>query len=168
MKSNAKSTICQVLEWLALIAPAGGYSIYSYYMTLQYTMSDSAKGGFWSLIALTILGAVLYNIFKKKYERYVQGYVQQKTDLETNPQNELLIKKVAEKSEIIENIDWVIVIIPLLLTLTVLKAFQNSLEQLILIFEIIIASLCGKVGLHSLTIYFKKSGMMDNISDNNK
>ena len=108
MKHNAKSLILIISEYLVLIAPTTGYAIYCYQDTLQYTMTATSKGRFWSLVAVAILASVLFGIFRKKYDRYVQGYVQQKTDLETNPTNELLIKRVAHKKKIIDNLDYVV------------------------------------------------------------
>lgn len=163
MKHNYKSIICEIMEYIVLIAPTAGYSIYCYADTLQYTMSEKSKGMFWTLISLVCLLAVLYSLFKKKYKRYVDGYVQQKTDLEVHPDNELLIKKVAEKSTIIENIDLVMTVIPLLLVITVLTAFQNAIEQLLMIFEILAGSIMAKVCLHCLTIHFEKVGMFNKL-----
>lgn len=151
MKHNISSMISSVVEWLILIAPTAGFAIYCYEDTLQYTMTATSKGCFWSLIALTALAAVLYGIFKKRYDRYVHGFVQQKTDLETNPDNELLIKKVAEKKNIIENIDYVVALIPVLIALCVLYAFQTVIDQLVLLLLILAGSLIGKIGVHVLT-----------------
>ena len=115
MKHNAKSLILIITEYLVLIAPTTGYAIYCYQDTLQYTMTATSKGSFWSLVAVAILASVLFGIFRKKYDRYVQGYVQQKTDLETNPTNELLIKRVANKKKIIDNLDYVVALFPVLI-----------------------------------------------------
>ena len=151
MKHNISSIISSVVEWLILIAPTAGFAIYCYEDTLQYTMTATSKGCFWALIALAILAAVLYGIFRKRYDRYVQGFVQQKTDLETNPDNELLIKKVAEKKNIIENIDDVVALLPVLIILCVLYAFQTIIDQLVLLLLILAGSLIGKIGVHLLT-----------------
>ena len=151
MKHNISSIISSVVEWLILIAPTAGFAIYCYEDTLQYTMTATSKGCFWALIALAILAAVLYGIFRKRYGRYVQGFVQQKTDLETNPDNELLIKKVAEKKNIIENIDYVVALFPILIALCVLYAFQTVVDQLVLLLLILAGSLIGKIGVHVLT-----------------
>lgn len=151
MKHNISSIISSIVEWLILIAPTAGFAIYCYEDTLQYTMTATSKGCFWSLIALAALAAVLYGIFKKRYDRYVQGFVQQKTDLEVNPGNELLIKKVAEKKNIIENIDYVVALLPVLIILCVLYAFQTVIDQLVLLLLILAGSLIGKIGVHVLT-----------------
>lgn len=156
MKANAKSIFITVVEWIILIAPTTGYAIYTYADTLQYTMTAQSKGCFWALIAIAALAAVLYGIFKKRYDRYVQGYVQQKTDLETNPTNDLLIKKVAEKQTVIENLDYVVALIPVLISVTVLYAFQQAIEQLVILLLVIAGSLIAKIALHSVAIYIKK------------
>lgn len=160
MKHNAMSILTTVVEWIVLIAPTTGYAIYCYEDTLQYTMTATSKGCFWSLIALAILAAVLYGIFRKRYDRYVQGFVQQKTDLETNPDNELLIKKVAEKKNIIENIDYVVALIPVLIALTVLYAFQTAIEQLVLMLIIVAGSLVGKIVIHLITTSIQKAAAL--------
>ena len=163
MKKNVSSIITQLLEYLVLIAPTTGYAIYCYVDTLQYTMTATSKGTFWTIVALAILAGVIYGIFKKKYERYVQAYVQQKTDLETHPDEELLIKKVAEKKIIIENLDYVVAAIPVALAITVLKAFQGAIEQLLVLLEIVLMSLAGKVCMHILSVALAKKGMLDGI-----
>lgn len=160
MKHNATSIITTVVEWIVLIAPTTGYAIYCYEDTLQYTMTTTSKGCFWALIALAILAAVLYGIFRKRYDRYVQGFVQQKTDLETNPDNELLIKKVAEKKNIIENIDYVVALFPVLIALCVLYAFQTAIEQLVLMLIIVAGSLIAKIALHVVTTAIQKAAAM--------
>ena len=163
MKKNVSSIIATLLEYLVLIAPTAGYSIYCYVDTLQYTMTPTSKGTFWTVIGFAILAAVIYGIFKKKYDRYVQGYVQQKTDLETNPTNELLIKKVAEKKIIIENLDYVVAAIPVAIAITVVKAFQGAIDQLLVLLEIVLMSLAGKVCMHILSVELAKKGMIGNI-----
>ena len=163
MKRNVSSIIATLLEYLVLIAPTAGYSIYCYVDTLQYTMTPQSKGTFWTVIGFAILAAVIYGIFKKKYDRYVQGYVQQKTDLETHPNEELLIKKVAEKKVIIENLDFVVAAIPVAIALTVLRAFQGAIDQLIILLDIVLLSLVGKVCLHVVAVELAKKGMLDGI-----
>lgn len=160
MKHNYKSIISTISEYIVLIVPTGGYAIYTYCDTLTHTMSSSSKGCFWSLIALAVVLGILYGIFKKRYDRYVQGYVQQKTDLETNPDNVLLIKKVAEKKTIVENLDYIPAIIGLLIALTVVYAFKTALDQLVVLLLVLLGSIAGKVGLHILTINLEKSGML--------
>ena len=160
MKHNAMSILATVVEWIVLIAPTTGYAIYCYEDTLQYTMTATSKGCFWSLIALAILAAVLYGIFRKRYDRYVQGFVQQKTDLETNPDNELLIKKVVEKKNIIENIDYVVALFPVLIALCVLYAFQTAIEQLVLMLIIVAGSLVGKIVIHLITTSIQKAAAL--------
>lgn len=164
MKHNAMSIFTTVLEWIVLIAPTTGYAIYVYEDTLQYTMSATSKGCFWALIALAALAAVLYGIFRKRYDRYVQGYVQQKTDLETNPDNALLVKKVAEKKQIIENVDYVVALFPVLIALTVLYAFQTAIEQLVLMLTIIAGSLVAKVALHVVTTSIQRAAALKRAS----
>lgn len=164
MKRNWKSNISAIMEYLVLIAPTAGYSIYCYEDTLQYTMSSSSKGTFWTLIGIAILASVIYKIFKTKYDRYVAGYIQQKTDLETHPTDELLIKKVAEKENVVANLDYIIILLPILIIISVLSAFANAIENLMLIFEIMAGSIAGKISLHCLTTYLKKSGMLDDIT----
>ena len=163
MKKNVSSIITQVLEYLVLIAPTTGYAIYCYVDTLQYTMTATSKGTFWTIIGLVILAGVLFGIFKKKYDRYVSSYVQQKTDLETHPNEELLIKKVAEKKIIIENLDFVVAAIPIALAITVLKAFEGAVEQLLVLLEVVLMSLAGKVCMHILSVSLAKKGMLDGI-----
>lgn len=165
MKHNPKSIVTMVMEYVILIAPTAGYSIYCYYDTLQYTMSSTSKGSFWMLIALALLASVLFGIFRKRYDRYVQGYVQQKTDLETNPDNELLIKRVAKKKEIIENVDYVVALFPILILLTVVSAFQQAIDQLMILLVTIAGSVIGKIGMHLITINLEKSEMVKKIKD---
>ena len=163
MKKNVSSIIATLLEYLVLIAPTTGYAIYCYTDTLQYTMTATSKGTFWTIIGLCILAGVIFCIFKKKYDRYVAGYVQQKTDLETNPTNELLIKKVAEKKIIIENLDYVVAAIPVAIAITVLRAFQGAIDQLLVLLEVVLMSLAGKVCMHILSVELAKKGMIGNI-----
>ena len=113
--------------------------------------------------ALSAVWRFIYGIFKKKYDRFVSGYVQQKTDVETNPNNELLIKKVAEKKEIIENLDYVVAAIPVAIAITILRAFQGAIEQLMVLLEILIMSLGGKVALHFVSVELAKRGMLNKI-----
>jgi len=168
MKHNVKSIVSLVVEYVVLIAPTAGYAIYCYYDTLQYTMSAQSKGSFWTLVALAVLAAVLFGIFRKRYDRYVQGYVQQKTDLETNPDNELLIKKVAEKKGVIENVDYVVALFPVLIALTVVSAFQQAVDQLMILLTTVSASLIGKIGLHTLTIAIQKRVMLNKVKGGDK
>lgn len=161
MKNNAKSIILMLMEWLVLIAPSSGYAIYCYEDTLQYTMTAQSKGCFWSLIAVAILAAVIFQIFRKKYDRFVQGYVQQKTDLETNPNNELLVKAVSRKAEIVDNLDYVIALVPLLILCTVLYAFQTAVDQLITLLMIVAGSLIAKIGVHSIKLNVQRRDMLN-------
>ena len=163
MKHNAKSLILIISEYLVLIAPTTGYAIYCYQDTLQYTMTATSKGSFWSLIAVAILASVLFGIFRKKYDRYVQGYVQQKTDLETNPTNELLIKRVAHKKKIIDNLDYVVAHFPVLILMSVIGAFQQAIEQLLILLSVVAGSLIGKISLHLLTIFVEEHDMLKKI-----
>lgn len=163
MKHNAKSLILIISEYLVLIAPTTGYAIYCYQDTLQYTMTATSKGSFWSLVAVAILASVLFGIFRKKYDRYVQGYVQQKTDLETNPTNELLIKRVAHKKKIIDNLDYVVALFPVLILMSVIGAFQQAIEQLLILLSVVAGSLIGKISLHLLTIFVEEHDMLKKI-----
>lgn len=163
MKHNAKSLILIISEYLVLIAPTTGYAIYCYQDTLQYTMTATSKGSFWSLVAVAILASVLFWIFRKKYDRYVQGYIQQKTDLETNPTNELLIKRVAHKKKIIENLDYVVALFPVLILMSVIGAFQQAIEQLLILLSVVASSLIGKISLHLLTIFVEEHDMLKKI-----
>ena len=163
MKHNAKSLILIISEYLVLIAPTTGYAIYCYQDTLQYTMTATSKGSFWSLVAVAILASVLFGIFRKKYDRYVQGYVQQKTDLETNPTNELLIKRVAHKKKIIDNLDYVVALFPVLILMSVIGAFQYAIEQLLILLSVVACSLIGKISLHLLTIFVEEHDMLKKI-----
>ena len=163
MKHNAKSLILIISEYLVLIAPTTGYAIYCYQDTLQYTMTATSKGSFWSLVAVAILASVLFGIFRKKYDRYVQGYVQQKTDLETNPTNELLIKRVAQKKNIIDNLDYVVALFPVLILMSVIGAFQQAIEQLLILLSVVAGSLIGKISLHLLTIFVEEHDMLKKI-----
>lgn len=163
MKKSIPNIILTLVEYLVLIAPTTGYAIYCYEDTLQYTMSATSKGTFWTLVSLAVLVAVIYGIFKKKYERYVDGYVQQKTDLETDPQNELLIKKVAEKKSIIETIDYVVALFPVLIAITVLYAFEKAMDQLVILLTIVAGSLLAKIATHLANIAISKHAMISKI-----
>lgn len=163
MKKSIPNIILTLVEYLVLIAPTTGYAIYCYEDTLQYTMSATSKGTFWTLVSLAVLVAVIYGIFKKRYERYVDGYVQQKTDLETDPQNELLIKKVAEKKSIIETIDYVVALFPVLIAITVLYAFEKAMDQLVILLTIVAGSLLAKIATHLANIAISKHAMISKI-----
>ena len=163
MKHNAKSLILIISEYLVPIAPTTGYAIYCYQDTLQYTMTATSKGSFWSLVAVAILASVLFGIFRKKYDRYVQGYVQQKTDLETNPTNELLIKRVAHKKKIIDNLDYVVALFPVLILMSVIGAFQQAIEQLLILLSVVARPLIGTISLHLLTIFVEEHDMLKKI-----
>lgn len=160
MKHNWKSVLSEITEYIVLIAPTVGYQIYCYTDTLQHTMSNSSKGAFWTLISAAILAAVLYKLAKKRYDRFVQGWVQQKTDLETKPDDALLIEKVYDKAKVIENLDYLFAALPILILLTVVAAFQTAIEQLIILLEVMAASLFGKIALHTLTIHLEKTAML--------
>lgn len=160
MKKNAPAVIITVLEYLVMLAPMVGYSGYVYNETLQHTMSASSKGSFWAIIGCCILLFVAFSIFKKNYDRYVQGYIQQKTDLETQTDNEKLVKAVAKKATIIENVDWLIPVFPLTIALCVLHAFDGAIEQLETLLMIVIGSLLGKVGLHTIGLQVSKNAML--------
>lgn len=163
MKNNAKSILLTLLEWVLLIAPTAGYSIYCYTDTLQYTMTAQSKGCFWSLVAVAVLAAVIFQIFRKKYDRFIQSFVQQKTDLETNPDNELLVKAVARKSKIADNLDYVVALIPLLILCTVLYAFQTAVDQLITLLLVVLGSLMAKIGVHTVKLSVQRRDMLNKI-----
>lgn len=161
MKNNAKSILLTLMEWLVLIAPTAGYAIYCYEDTLQYTMTAQSKGCFWTLIAVAVLAAVIFQIFRKKYDRFVQGYVQQKTDLETNPNNELLVKSVARKAKVVDNLDFFVILIPILILCTVLYAFQTAVEQLITILMVMVGSLIAKISVHLIKLSVQRHDMLN-------
>lgn len=163
MKHNAQSLILMISEYTVLIGPTAGYAAYCYQDTLQYTMTATSKGSFWSLVAVAILASVLFWIFRNKYDRYVQGFVQQKTDLETNPTNELLIKRVAHKKKIIENLDYVVALFPILILMSVIGAFQQAIEQLLILLSVVAGSLIGKISLHLLTIFVEEHDMLKQV-----
>ena len=163
MKRNGKSIFLTLMEWLVLIAPTAGYAIYCYEDTLQYTMTARSKGCFWTLIAVAILAAVIFQIFRKRYDRFVQGYIQQKTDLETNPENELLVKAVARKAKVVDNLDFFVILIPILILCTVLYAFQTAIEQLIALLMIVAGSLLGKMGIHLISLSVQRHDMLRRI-----
>lgn len=165
MKNNAKSILLTLFEWIVLIVPTSGYAIYCYEDTLQYTMTAQSKGCFWTLIAVAILAAVIFQVFRKKYDRFVQGYVQQKTDLETNPDNELLVKAVARKAKVIDNLDFLVILIPILILCTVLYAFQTAIEQLIILLMVVAGSLIAKIGVHSIKLGVQRSDMLNKIKE---
>lgn len=160
MKKNVSSILIEVLEWLVMIVPMGGYSAYIYNETLQYTMSPTSKGTFWSLIGLSILAAILFRVFKQKYKDYRFGYVKQKTELETEENNIAKINAVARKEKVIENLEFVIMLIPIAIIITVLKAFQSAIDQLIVLLEIILMSIAGKIVLHTIHIETEKQAML--------
>ncbi len=160
MKNNAKSILLTLMEWIVLIAPTSGYAIYCYEDTLRYTMSAQSKGCFWTLIAVAVLAAVIFQIFRKKYDRFVQSYIQQKTDLETNPDNELLIKAVARKAEVVDNLDYVVILIPILILCTVLYAFQTAVEQLITLLTVVSGSVIAKICLHVIRLNVQRRDML--------
>lgn len=163
MKRNVKSIFLTLMEWLVFIAPTAGYAIYCYQDTLQYTMTARSKGCFWTLIAVAILAAVVFQLFRKRYDRFVQGYIQQKTDLETNPQNELLVKAVARKAELVDNLDYVVTLIPILILCTVLYAFQTAVEQLIILLLVVSGSIIAKIGLHAIKLTVQRHDMLRRI-----
>ncbi len=165
MRNNAKSIMLTLLEWVLLIAPTAGYSIYCYTDTLQYTMTAQSKGCFWSLVAVAVLAAVIFQIFRKKYDRFIQSFVQQKTDLETNPDNELLVKAVARKSKIADNLDYVVALIPLLILCTVLYAFQTAVDQLITLLLVVSGSLMAKIGVHTVKLSVQRRDMLKKIKE---
>lgn len=161
MKNNTKSIILTLFEWLVLIAPTSGYAIYCYQDTLQYTMTAQSKGCFWTLIAVAVLAAVIFQIFRKKYDRFVQSYIQQKTDLETNPDNELLVKAVERKAKVVDNLDFFVILVPILILCTVLYAFQSAVEQLITLLMVIAGSLIAKIGVHFIKLSVQKRDMLN-------
>jgi hypothetical protein len=119
MKWNAKAVFSAVLEYIVLLAPPIGYSIYSYVSTLQYTLTEGQVASFWATFGVAIVGIVVvaigYKRFKVLYGRYTSAYVQQKTDLETRPNDQVLIEKVSAKAKVIESMDYIVVGMPLLI-----------------------------------------------------
>lgn len=166
MKHNVKSIISMISEWIILIAPTTGYAIYSYADTLQYSMTATSKGGFWTIISLALLLLVLLKVFKKKYAEFKQGYVQLKTDLKVQKNNEALIHEVAKERVVVDNLDYIDIIIPLLIALAFVIAFKQAVEQLQLIIEILIGSIVGKICMHNVTLALQKSGMLKQEEDN--
>lgn len=166
MKNNAKSMLLTLIEWIVLIAPTSGYAIYCYQDTLQYTMSAQSKGCFWTLVAVAVLAAVIFQIFRKKYDQFVQGYIQQKTDLETNPNNELLVKAVARKSKIVDSVDYVVALIPILILTTVLYAFQTAVDQLITLLLTVAESLIAKIAVHTVKLSVQRRDMLNEAKEN--
>lgn len=157
MKRNPKTIMLAIMEYIVLIAPTAGYAIYSYTDTLQYTMSANSKGFFWTLISLAILCAIIYGIFKGQYDEYLKGYYQHKADLKvTEHPSELLVKTVAKEEKVVSNIRYIPIVFYLLMALAVLSAFQNAIEKLELIIEIIAASVFGKMCLHCVTTHLRE------------
>ena len=165
MKNNAKSIFLTIMEWMVLIAPTSGYAIYCYEDTLRYTMTAQSKGCFWTLIAVAVLVAVIFQIFRKRYDRFVQGYIQQKTDLETNPNNELLVKAVSRKAKVVDNLDFFIILVPILILCTVLYAFQTAVEQLITLLMVIAGSIIAKIGMHTIKLAVQRNDMLKNAKE---
>ena len=95
----------------------------------------------------------------------VDGFVQQKTDLETDPNNELLIKKVAEKKSIIETFDYIVALFPLMISITILHAFQTAIDQLVILLTIITGSILGKIACHLAAISLSKQAMINKIKE---
>ena len=157
MKRNPKTIMSAIMEYIVLIAPTAGYAIYSYTDTLQYTMCANSKGFFWTLISLAILCAIIYGIFKSRYDEYLKGYYQHKADLKVadNP-SELLVKTVAKEEKVVSNITYIPIMFYLLMALAVLSAFRDAIEKLELIIEIIAASVFGKMCLHCLTTHLRE------------
>ena len=157
MKRNPKTIMSAIMEYIVLIAPTAGYAIYSYTDTLQYTMSANSKGFFWTLISLAILCAIIYGIFKSKYDEYLKGYYQHKADLKVadNP-SELLVKTVAKEEKVVSNIRFIPIMFYLLMALAGLSAFKDAIEKLELIIEIIAGSVFGKMCLHCLTTHLRE------------
>ena len=157
MKRNPKTIMSAIMEYIVLIAPTAGYAIYSYTDTLQYTMSANSKGFFWTLISLAILCAIIYGIFKSKYDEYLKGYYLHNADLKVsdNP-SELLVKTVAKEEKVVSNITYIPIMFYLLMALAVLSAFRDAIEKLERIIEIIAASVFGKMCLHCLTVHLRE------------
>ena len=157
MKRNPKTIMSAIMEYIVLIAPTAGYAIYSYTDTLQYTMSANSKGFFWTLISLAILCAIIYGIFKSKYDEYLKGYYQHKADLKVadNP-SELLVKTVAKEEKVVSNITYRPIRFYLLRAFAVFSTVRDAIEKLELIIEIIAASVFGKMCLHCLTVHLRE------------
>lgn len=156
MKKNLTPAVAWLVELLVLIGPTAGYSIYCYVDTLQYTMTPTSKGTFWTVISLTILAAIIFRIFKTKYERYQEEYVVMKADLRNHPNNPTGVQNVARAKTIIENLDYLVAAFPIAIAVTVLKAFEGAIDNLIIILEIAGMSLAGKIATHALFIEFQK------------
>lgn len=163
MKWNAKAAFSAVLEYVILLVPSIGYSVYSYVATMQSVLTETQKGTFWATFSLTIsiiiIVAISHSRFKTIYCRYTQAYVQQKADLEINPTNEMLIEKVAQKAKIIETLDWVAVAFGMLITVILLYTLRGVIDEAISILGMVTLSIFGKIGLHNVTIYLKANGM---------
>ena len=65
-----------------------------------------------------------------------------------------------EKKIVIENLDFLVAAIPVAIAITVLRAFQGAIDQLLILLEIVLLSLVGKVALHTISVVLAKKGML--------
>ena len=167
MKWNAKAVFTAVLEYITLLAPPIGYSIYAYVSTLQYTLTEGQVASFWATFGIAVASIIIVFIghkrFKTLYDRYTQSYVQQKTDLETRPNDEVLIEKVASKAKVVESLDYVAIGIPLLIVTLLLYILQSAIGEVIGILTMTTCGILGKAGIHTVTVYLKAANMKKSI-----
>lgn len=75
----------------------------------------------------------------------------------------MLIKAVARKAELVDNLDYVVILIPILLLCTVLYAFQTAVEQLITLLTVVSGSVIAKIGLHAIRLNVQRRDMLRRI-----
>ena len=75
----------------------------------------------------------------------------------------MLIKRVAHKKKIIDNLDYVVALFPVLILMSVIGAFQQAIEQLLILLSVVAGSLIGKISLHLLTIFVEEHDMLKKI-----
>lgn len=162
MKHNWKSILSMFLEYVALLGPAAGYCGYAYATTLTYKLSEGQVAGFWAVFGIAIVAVFIvsltYKRIKQKFSEYRQKYIQQCADLEEEPGNEKLIKLVAQKSKIIESIDYVMLAFPIIIWTLLLYLLQNAIVEVIGILATMSIGLLGKAAVHTLTVHEKEKG----------
>ena len=70
---------------------------------------------------------------------------------------------IVDKKKIIDNLDYVVALFPVLILMSVIGAFQQAIEQLLILLSVVAGSLIGKISLHLLTIFVEEHDMLKKI-----
>lgn len=163
MKNNWKSYLMYILETLCVVSPTFVYLMCLYDEFLKETMTIEHKTGFWVIIGSILVALPVIGIFLFKYKDLVEDYRNSNANIRTNQYvKQEAVSDIARMKSFIDTMRWLIVSIPFILLLLVLEAFQNNIEQLMILLECVLCGVLGKVVIHFGTIQVQKLGVKNN------